>query len=395
MRRILSRRGNLGQGHAVHGHTVTVQNRHQFPDDLPDSARLVKIIGIGNRGRIDFHDLRHITAVFFEEFRHHFRPQSQLISQRGQMNDGIGRSAGRIGQNHGIFNGFFIQNIAGGDTVLHELHDSLSGVLRHPQTVVVECRNRSSSRRCQAHDLTECTHGIGRSEERAAAAGGHTGLLHAVEFALRNFALFQQADRFGHGSRVGASAVQDVTAHHRTARNQNGRDIEPGCRHQHARNDFVTGAEQDNRVQAVCHHHHLNARGNQVPRRQYCKHAVALCNSVAGSDGSEFDGCPAGPVNTASDILADLPQIVVSRNDFIPGIGDADHRAFQILIRQADALIECPVIAVLRALHHISVRSKCHIRPPFLFRSVCSGLTAPSYRQKEFWPAAGTAYPGA
>ena len=64
--------------------------------------------------------------------------------------------------------------------------------------------------------------------------------------------------------------------------------------------------------------------------------SVALGRAVTAGDDAKFTGCTACPVYSLFDGFGHLAQVVVSRHEFIPGVGNANQRALQIVIGIAD-----------------------------------------------------------
>ena len=83
-------------------------------------------------------------------------------------------------------------------------------------------------------------------------------------------------------------------------------------------------------------HHHLDAVGNDLSRRQNRKHSIALRNAVAAGDRAKFNCRTAGGIDSTLDKFRHLTKIKMPRNDLIPRIGNADDRLFQIMVRITD-----------------------------------------------------------
>ena len=78
---------------------------------------------------------------------------------------------------------------------------------------------------------------------------------------------------------------------HRTARHEDGRDVQTHGGEQHARSDLVAVADTDERVRLVCVDHVLHAVRDEVPGRQGVEHTVVPHgDSVVDGDRVELSG---------------------------------------------------------------------------------------------------------
>lgn len=156
----------------------------------------------------------------------------------------------------------------------------------------------------------------GAIQERVAADRG-TRILPLDQFFLRNLAFLQSPHTFDDESGVGFAAVYPGTPHHGAAVDQNGGQIQSGCRHGHAGDDFIAGSLQRQSVVLVCLHHQFDTMGDDVAGGQDIAHAfMALGNAVAGPDDPEFHRCAAGRTDTFTDRRGHLALVFSRENGF-------------------------------------------------------------------------------
>ena len=210
---------------------------------------------------------------------------------------------------------------------------------------------------CYAHRFQEGTHGIGRSEHGAGAAGGAHPGLPAVKGLAVNGALVVLADGFLQ-IRGAVCFLPLCIGQHRACRQEQRRKIQLRCRHQHARHDLVAGAQKYNAVKAVGGDHGLDGCRDQVTLGQHVVHAAALGHTVAGSGNTELRRCAARCPDAFFHISGKLPQRFMAGVDIVPGVHHRNDRlAGNILLpvaggaHQADEIGFGHVIFVATSVH--------------------------------------------
>ena len=113
--------------------------------------------------------------------------------------------------------------------------------------------------------------------------------------------------------------------------------VEPGGRHQHARQRLVAAGQGDQAVEPLGVHHRLHRVGDDLAADQRGPHAlVAHGDAVGDGDGHELEREPAG---VADALLGPLGQPVegeVARGDLVPGRGHADLRLVPVVVGHPD-----------------------------------------------------------
>ena len=124
----------------------------------------------------------------------------------------------------------------------------------------------------------------------------------------------------------------EAARQHRAARDDDGRDVEAGCCHEHARHDLVAVRDQDEAIEARSHRDSLDRVGDELAARERVLHArVAHGDAVADTNGRELDRRTASSSDAELRSLSDLTQVDVAWDDLVEGIADADQRLLEVL----------------------------------------------------------------
>ncbi len=160
----------------------------------------------------------------------------------------------------------------------------------------------------------------------------------------------------------------ETARQHRAARDNDGRDVQPCRRHQHARHDLVAVRNQHERVKARSHRDGLDGIRDELAARERILHArVAHRDAIADADGREFDRRAARRGHAELRRLGDIPEADVSRDDFIERIADADQGLSEIFlaiaIRMEQRTMRAPRRAFLDdiASHRTTLLTSCKI----------------------------------
>src|SRR5690606_18504794 len=102
--------------------------------------------------------------------------------------------------------------------------------------------------------------------------------------------------------------ANDLPRFHRTARDEDGGQVQAHCRQQHTRRDLVAIRNADQGVGAVCIDHVLDAVGDEFAAGQRIQHAVvAHCDAIVHGNRVELD---APATRGIDDLLDPLPHVV-------------------------------------------------------------------------------------
>ena len=145
----------------------------------------------------------------------------------------------------------------------------------------------------------------------------------------------------------------ELSGEHGPAADEDGGDVEPQGRHEHARDDLVAVGDEDEGVEGVGHGHDLDGVGDELAARQGVLHAlVAHGDAVADADGGKLHGRAAGHADARLHMLGDGAQVDVPGDDLVVGVDDPDQGTCDLLVGVAHGLEEGPVGRPLNAFFH-------------------------------------------
>ena len=133
----------------------------------------------------------------------------------------------------------------------------------------------------------------------------------------------------------------DLAGLHRTAGDEDGRDVQTQSGHQHARHDLVAVRDADEGVGAVRVHLIFHGIGDDVAARQGIQHAgVAHGDAVINGHRVELARNTAGFLDGIGNQTAHFVQVHMSRQELVEGIGDGDDRLAEILAIHTGGAVE-------------------------------------------------------
>ena len=215
-----------------------------------------------------------------------------------------------------------------------QLDDAMPGVLEQATTIGVRGQYGAVARQCQTQRFHQAVHGVGREHARAAATGRAGAALDLGDRLVVD-AVIGGDD---HGIDQIEAVIQQLglAGFHRTAGDEDDRDVEAHGGHQHPRGDLVTVGDAHQRIRTVGIHHVFDAVGDQVTRRQRIQHAVvAHGDAIIDRDGVEFLGDAAGLLDLARDQLPHVLEVDVARHELGEGVGNGDDRLLEVAIFHA------------------------------------------------------------
>ena len=297
------------------------------------------------------------------ELLQHVHIQLRLVGDGGQVQHGVGGAADGHGHLDGVADGLLGEDLTGGDALLAQLYNGTAGLEGVAQTAGVSSGDQSATGQGHAQCLGHAAHGVGGAKEGTGAAAGTGGVLQRVVLALGDLTGLQHTQGLGDGGQVGLTAVELDAAQHGTAHADNAGDIQTSRRHQHGRHDLIAGGQQHQTVQPVGLCHDLHGVADDLTGGQNVVHTLmALCHTIAGSDGAELHSGAAGGIDAVFHILSHLVQIVVAGNQRVPGVGNADQglALLQFAVRVAHGLEQgAGKCAVLHAKDRLTTVFHC------------------------------------
>ena len=315
--------------------------------DGRNAARHVKLLDMVRACRSEVADVRHLAGELVERLE--LERNACFVRDREQMQDRVGRAADRHLAGQCVAECSRGQNIARLDVLLDQLHDLHAGVLRQMNACGGNGRGRAVARQRHADRLRQAVHRVCGVHACARAAARAGIALSFVERRLVHHAGLVCADRLeGLGQRNLLAA--EMACEHRAAGNQNGRDVQAGRRHQHARNDLVAVRDEHQAIELMRLCERLNAVRDQLAARQRILHAdVAHRDAVADADRRNEHRRAACHANAGLDGVRDLVEVDVTRDDLGICGNDADDRLFHLLVGHAAGAQQRTVRHTLRA----------------------------------------------
>ena len=197
-------------------------------------------------------------------------------------------------------------------------------------------QRRSVSRQRQSKRLGQAVHRIRREHARTRPAGRAGVLLDRRHILVADAVVGCDHHRVDQVERHLLAPQDDLARLHRPARDEDGGNVQPHRRHQHARRDLVAVGDADHRIGAMGIDHVFDGVGDQLARGQRIQHPVmAHRDPVIDRDGVELLGHAARRLDLARDQLAQVLQMHMARHELRERIGDGDDRLAEIAVLHA------------------------------------------------------------
>ena len=259
------------------------------------------------------------------------------------MQHGVGRAAHGDVERHGILEsalagdvarqhaGIFLFVITAG-----EIDDQVSGFQEQLLARGMGCQCRAIARQRQAQGLGQAVHRI-RGEHAGAGTAGWAGRpLDDLHVLFAHPVVGSSDHGIDEVERLGLAAEHNLAGLHRSAGDEDCRDVETQRRHQHARRDLVAVRDAHHGVGAMRIHHVFDAVGDEFARGQRIQHAVmAHGDAVIDGNGVEFLGDAARRLDLARHHLAEILQMHMARHELGEGVDHRDDRLAEIAVLHA------------------------------------------------------------
>ncbi len=332
---------------AVHGADGGVEQAGpvQLAEDGRDAPGPVHVLHVVAAARGDLaqagHPARQLVDLLEAEVH------AALVRRGEQVQDRVGRSAHRHVQRHRVLERVPAGDGAGqhrlvavGVVAAGQLGDRGPRPLEQAAPRSVRGQRGPIAGQREADRLGQAVHRVGREHAGAGTARRAGGLLHVEQLGVRHRGVRRGDHRVdqvelpparGEGGRAGRAA-----GFHRAAGDEDGRDVQPHRRDQHAGRDLVAVGDADQRVRAVRVHHVLDRVGDQLAARQRVQHAaVAHRDAIVHGDGVELARDRPGRADRVRDDLGDLTQVDVPGHELGEAVGDRYDRPADVLAGDA------------------------------------------------------------
>ena len=269
----------------------------------------------------------------------HREVHARLVGHGQQVQHGVGRAAHGDVERHGVLEGRLRgdrarqQRVVAFEVVAFGVaDDERGGLFEQPAARDVRGDDRAVARQRESQRFGEAVHRVGgehprtRPAARAGAAFDACRLLVAATVVGAHHHRVDQVD----------VAVAETACFHRPARNEDRRNVEPHGGHQHSGRDLVAIADAHQCVDAMGVGHVFDAVGDDFARGERVEHPVVPHGDpVVDGDGVELGGETAARFDALFDLLADLVQVHVARDQLRERIGDADDRPVELFLAHA------------------------------------------------------------
>ena len=353
----------VGPG-AVHslGGGVDESQAVQSLHDGAQAAGVVQVHQAVDAGGIQLHQMWHRVGNGVDALQVKLQPR--LMGDGGQVQHGVGGAAQGHVRRQTVLDSLLRDDVTGAQVLFHQLHDLHACVLGKQDALALHGGDGAVAGQTQTQQLRHAVHGVGREHAGAGAAAG-AGVLHDV----LGLGLGHLAGAHGAGSlesvRQGHLVAIGLTGHHGATGAEDGGDVHPQGRHDHAGHDLVAVGDKHQTVKGMGVGHDLHGVRDVLTAGQREEHALVVHgNAVAHADGGELDRSATCHTDAGLHGLGDLVQMHVARDDLILSADHTDDGATQFLVCEAQGAEQRPVgNAVHAAFHQITT----HACSPYYF----------------------------
>ena len=333
----------------------------QPPRQDGDAARLVDVGGGVAPARLEVGDQRGAAADGVEVVDR--QGHAGLARHRQQVQHHVGRAAaGRRG-------GDAVLECGAGEDLLREdaapqhVHDRLAGPAADVVLARVDGRDAGGAERREAHHLEDGRHGVGGELPAAGAGAGADHPLQLVQVRVAHLAGGVGADRLEELD-DGDVAALEAPRQDRAAVEDHAGDVEADQAHRGARDGLVAGDERHDGVEHVAVADQLDRVGDQLSADEAGLHPFGSHrHAVTDGNGVEFHRRAAGRTDAFLHLHGQVAEMEVARHGLDPGVGHADDRFGEVVVREADGLEHGPCRSAIPAVKQNSAavsRVKSH-----------------------------------
>ena len=283
-----------------------------------------------------------------------------------EVQHGVGRAAKGLVKCHAVAHGTGVDDLAGSDALLEQLHDLHAGVLCQADALGVDGGDGAVAGKCDAQGLGQAADGVGGEHTRAAAAGGAGGVLEPVHLVLGHGAGGHLAHGVKEAVEVGLLAVAAAAGEHGAAGDQHGGDVQAARGDEHAGDDLVAAGDEDHGVKLVALDGAFDRVCNYLSAGEREAHALVVHgDAVADANGVYLQRSAAGHAYAGLNGLGDLVQVGVAGNNLVLGRDNRHKWALEFLVGKAVGLEQASVWSAGQApLYGIASKFHGHLSLP-------------------------------
>src|SRR5262245_32936939 len=165
-------------------------------------------------------------------------------------------------------------------------HNPAGGALEQGLAVGGGSKDGSVARKGHADGFCQAIHAIGCEHARTASACGAGQLLDLLKLLLSDLAARLLCARHEGVNQVDGFSVRRPSRLHRPARDEDRRNVDPHCPHEHPWHDLVAVWNTDHAIEHVSLDHRLYTVGDELTRGERVLHSrVSHRDSIIHTDG--------------------------------------------------------------------------------------------------------------
>jgi hypothetical protein len=312
-----------------------VEQVSQLVEQARHAAGPVEVLHVVAPGRLEVDQDRHLAAerVDLVEVDRDAEP----AGGGSEVDQRVGRAADRLQNDEGVAERRARHHLARQQTAtLGHRHRGLAARLGRAQAVGVRRRDRRRRRQREPHRLGDARHRARRSHHHARPRRRRQSRVDGLDLGGVDAAAAEvapQAPAVGAGAERLAAVMADE---HRPDRNDDRRQVGRRRRHHLRGNRLVAAADQDHGVHRLGADHLLGVHRHQVAQ----EHARRMRERLVDRDRRKLHRQAAGEHHAALDRGDDLRHVAVAGVVVAEGVGDADDRPREGVVRQPHRLDE-------------------------------------------------------
>ena len=220
----------LADGHAINGHALGIDQTdiREFLHNGIDTTCLVQVFHVGRTCRCQMAEVRGLLRDGICEGD--IEIKTDLMSNRGQMQHGVGRASQCHINRQGIKYCILGHNLTGSDALLQQVHYRVTCLLCQTKSCRIYSRDGSVTTKSHTKCLGKAVHGV-CGIHTGTGSTGRTNLLFVLSyFFLTHGTRCIGSNSLEHGGE-GTLLPMDVTCQHRSAGYEYGRQIQSGRGH--------------------------------------------------------------------------------------------------------------------------------------------------------------------
>ena len=233
--------------------------------------------------RSDARDVRDLRADLVPVFKRD--RATGRVRDSGKVEHRVrGATEGHV-ESHTVMDGRRIDDIECLDVLLNQFHDLHARMLREAHALGIDSRDGAIARKRDAEAFGEASDRVRREHARTATAGRTGGFFEELEIGFIHRACGHLTDRVEERVQVSLIAALIFACKHRTARNENGRDVQATRRDEHTGNNLIAAGDEHHRVELMALDRTLDRVGNDLAARERIAHAfVVHGDAIANAD---------------------------------------------------------------------------------------------------------------